>query len=226
MTVRVRNLQGAAALATQLQAPLNSATEFSTGWAQNVFTKALVTPLAVMGAHIIADLGDGSPGFEIFPVQHSQNNPNTVYSVYVLPLAIYTSCFGVNQFVQATFFSESNVSAGPALLTSTGFGIEANGYYFTRTGFVARMNNNVETDVNGVSYGTFVQGDVMRVSVDIQPTQNVFTILRNGLLLATVTDNSVNRVITGSPGFFAFTATGLVVNCTSRWRTFSAGRGA
>ena len=225
MTVRIRNLQSSP-LITQLSAPLNSATDFSTGWAQNVFTKALVTPLAVLGGHIVADLGDGNPGFELFPVLQSQNNPNTVYSVYVLPLAIYSSNYGLNQYVQATFFSEANLSGGPALLCTTGFGIAANGYYITRGGFVARVNNNVETDVNGVSFGTFVQGDVMRASVDIQPTQNVFTISRNGAFLATVIDNSASRLTTGSQGFFGFTATGLIVGAFSRWRNFSAGLGA
>jgi hypothetical protein len=194
-------------------------------WAQNVFTHALVTPIAVIGGKI-GTFSDASTGFEIFPVQHSQNNPNTVYSCFVIPINIYQSCYGVNQFVQATFFEQIALSAGVALLFTSDSGAAANGYYATKDGFIERVVNNVVTDVNAISYGVFAQNDVMRVSVDIQTTQNVFTVSKNGAFLATVIDNNASRITVGSPGFFGFTCTGIVANAFSRWKNFSAGRGA
>lgn len=196
------------------------------GWAQNVFTAALVAPLAILGMRI-GTFSDASTGFEMFPVQHSQNNPTTVYKVFVFPVELYnTSLRGRNQFVQATFFEQNALTAGPALLTTCDIGATLNGYFFHKDGFVERVNNNVVTDVNAVSFGAFAQNDVVRMSVDIQSTQNVFTVKKNGVTVATVTDNSVNRITTGCPGWIGFTTTGVVAAAHSRWKVFSAGAGA
>ena len=196
------------------------------GWAQNVFTAALVAPLAVLGMRI-GTFSDASTGFEIFPVQHSQDNPNTVYKVFVFPVQLYNATInGADQFVQATFFEQNALTAGPAVLCTCDIGSSLNGYFFHKDGFVERVNNNVVTDVNGVSFGAYAQNDVVRMSVDIQATQNVFTILKNGVLDATVTDNSVNRITVGCPGWIGFTTTGVVAAAHSRWKNFSAGAGA
>jgi len=165
-------------------------------------------------------------------------NPNWVLPGFAIPIPAYMGVINRNQFVQAT------------LVTATGAGVERanagigclmafntnttdfSGYYLEALPQINVLQVGRQiggTFLFGAPFGTVgggvVNGDVLRMSADIQAGQVVLTVRKNGTVMATFTDNTASRLTVGVPGVITRGSAGVNPGRTE-FRNWSGGVGA
>jgi len=172
--------------------------------------------------------------------QNGAANPNWVLTGFCVPIPPLMGVRNLNQFAQAT------------LVNATGAGAERSNcglmtmFSLNRTGGIAgwcfyylealpqinvlQFGRCINGTYNfaapfGAIAGGVANGNVLRLSADIQATQVVLTASKNGTVVGTATDNSAQRLTLGVPGF-ATRGSGGVNPGFHEWRNFSCGVGA
>jgi hypothetical protein len=125
-----------------------------------------------------------------------------------------SAILGASQFAECQITNSVGVAAvdaGPAVAVSGDSSIgNANGYFATiefagPNGFGIAVSNVGERIVLGFGGSrTWVLGDVIRIAVQFQPTQNIVTVFKNGVNVGQATDVNAARPVQGLglPGFF------------------------
>jgi hypothetical protein len=168
-------------------------------------------------------------------------NPGSTWAAGLFCAALYMPAFGKSQFSEWLMINNNKVGAndatgGPAVMLSNSGQISQGseqvgmfGYYLEiaasdKSFNLQRGNAVVATLQTSGGAASFANGDIIRLEAIIGSSSIVLNIKKNGSLLTTVTDNTVGRLTTGSPGwfgrFFDNTAGGSL---TSQWRNFNGG---
>jgi hypothetical protein len=156
-------------------------------------------------------------------------------------MPIYMSNFGKSQFSEWQMIRMDRVGAndafgGPSVLLKNdgqqAVGNEKqglNGYYILvfasdKSYQLNRGNGFVATNLTSGPAATFTANDVIRLEARINPGDVTLKVVKNGVTINTFVDNTVGRMLTGSPGWYGqqFDNTGGG-SMTNQWRNFRGG---
>lgn len=200
-----------------------------TSWFQGIRGNSGGSPFLWSTADIGASVIAGGQCLRWTP--QGQANPTTILKAVLIPVRNITAIANKNAFVQATFIGNAGVAAerftsgiGVLMRTDedTGYVLECIPQIPVTT--LQRINQGVITNITSV--GASANGDIVRLSYVISPTQIDFTVTKNGVVVFTATDNSASRLTVGTTGFFVRGGGGAIPsNGFAEWKDFSTGLG-
>lgn len=207
-------------------------------WGNPPFTPA-ATPAQLQQYTIGVSLLDGLQCMIAGSINGAAN-PNWVLTGFAIPIPAYMGILSKDQFSQATIVNATGAGAERAnggLSVCAGFnpggGIAGFAFYYLealpqinvlQVGKCVNGTYNFAAPFGAVGGGV-ANGDVLRFAADIQATQVVLTVSKNGSVVGTFTDNTATRLVIGVPGI-ATRGSGGVNPGRTEWRNFSCGVGA
>jgi len=189
-------------------------------------------PVAFAKATIAASVVDGLQCMKLSTFNNAVGIVQPTVIIPVQPIGLLDR----SQFVQWTVVRHlrtagvNNLFAGPTVLTTaTSEAVNSNAYIFqlqtpVPQGTLIRRNGTVETGLSAAY--AFVDGDILRITAVINPTNVTLQIFINGVLKESVVDSSGSRLVLGLPGLMATSLNEPSGNYVSEWRNFSCGQAA
>jgi hypothetical protein len=176
----------------------------------------------------------------VIAAQVGSINPLLQYSGGLICVPLVLNCWGLSQFSEWKMVANDNTGAnhvicGPAcMLQNSGqqsVGTEQQGLFGylveilsdTKAYFVVRGNETVQTTMFSAG-ATFINGDVVRLEAKVNAGDVTLTLKQNGTTINSFVDNSVGRILSGSPGFYNGSwdnSGGGSMTC--QWRNFNGG---
>lgn len=140
---------------------------------------------------------------------------NQVINVPVgfMPVPPLSGLAGRNQFAQVKFISSNGlvgtrgINGGPSIFNGWDATSDYKQYCLaitvdnvTSALILQRFDTGVLTTLQNFGNGSVAPNDIVRLEGRINVGSVDLTVIRNGVTLATVNDNSANRAVNGSPG--------------------------